>query len=190
MEGGPPSFRTDSTCPYVLRIRTASNSFRLQDSHLLRCTFPCASATVSLTCICPKPRNVFPHYGLASSAFARHYSRNLVDFFSSAYLDVSLRRVPLVNLLIQLTICDSSSQWFPNSEIHGSTLIYSSPWLIAVSHVLLRLLMPRHSPYALFRLNFFVLSCLSSHIIYFTMKKHFHTFYFLVSPIFRYAAKL
>ena len=33
-------------------------------------------------------------------------------------------------------------------------LIYSSPWLFAVSRVLLRLLMPRHSPYALFRLNF------------------------------------
>ena len=33
-------------------------------------------------------------------------------------------------------------------------LIYSSPWLIAVSRVLLRLLMPRHSPYALVRLNF------------------------------------
>ena len=32
-------------------------------------------------------------------------------------------------------------------------LIYSSPWLIAVSHVLLRLLMPRHSPYALCNLN-------------------------------------
>ena len=32
-------------------------------------------------------------------------------------------------------------------------LIYSSPQLIAVSHVLLRLLMPRHSPYALLRLN-------------------------------------
>ena len=96
---------------------------------------------------------MFPHYGLASSAFARHYSRNLVDFFSSAYLDVSLRRVPLVNLLIQLTIRNSSLRWFPNSEIHGSMLIYSSPWLIAVSHVLLRLLMPRHSPYALCNLN-------------------------------------
>ena len=46
-------------------------------------------------------------------------------------------------------------------------LIYSSPQLFAVSHVLLRLLMPRHSPYALVRLNFpafavFVLqNCLS-----------------------------
>ena len=33
-------------------------------------------------------------------------------------------------------------------------LIYSSPQLIAVNRVLHRLLMPRHSPYALFRLNF------------------------------------
>ena len=32
-------------------------------------------------------------------------------------------------------------------------LICSSPQLIAAYHVLLRLLMPRHSPYALFRLN-------------------------------------
>ena len=43
---------------------------------------------------------------------------------------------------------------FPHSEIPGSRLIYSSPRLIAVSHVLHRLLMPRHSPYALLRLNF------------------------------------
>ena len=44
--------------------------------------------------------------------------------------------------------------WFPNSEICGSKLICSSPQLIAACHVLRRLLMPRHSPYALFRLNF------------------------------------
>ena len=40
------------------------------------------------------------------------------------------------------------------------TLIYSSPWLIAVSRVLRRLLMPRHSPYALLCLNFFFFSYL------------------------------
>ena len=48
-------------------------------------------------------------------------------------------------------------------------LICSSPRLIAACHVLLRLLMPRHSPYALVRLNFlyivpilwFSLNCLS-----------------------------
>ena len=48
-----------------------------------------------------------------------------------------------------------SSPWvFPHSEICGSKLICSSPQLIAACHVLLRLLMPRHSPYALIRLNF------------------------------------
>ena len=57
-------------------------------------------------------------------------------------------------------ITDSSSAWLPNSEIHGLALIYSSPWLIAVSHVLRRLLMPRHSPYALLCLNFFFFSYL------------------------------
>ena len=36
-------------------------------------------------------------------------------------------------------------------------LICSSPRLIAACHVLLRLLMPRHSPYALCSLNFLVL---------------------------------
>ena len=36
-----------------------------------------------------------------------------------------------------------------HSEIHGSMPTYGSPWLIAVSRVLLRLLVPRHSPCAL-----------------------------------------
>ena len=42
---------------------------------------------------------------------------------------------------------------FPHSEIHGSKLILSSPWLIAEYHVFHRLLLPRHSPNALFALD-------------------------------------
>ena len=42
-----------------------------------------------------------------------------VDFSSSGYLDVSVPRVPLVNLCIQLTIYDSSSYVFPHSDICG-----------------------------------------------------------------------
>ena len=38
---------------------------------------------------------------------------------------------------------------FPHSEISGSKLADSSPELIAVNHVLHRLLAPRHPPYAL-----------------------------------------
>ena len=80
-----------------------------------------------------------------------------VDFSSSSYLDVSVQRVPFINLCIQLMIYGSSPYVFPHSEIHGSRLICSSPWLIAACHVFLRLLMPRHSPCALLCLNFFCL---------------------------------
>ena len=76
------------------------------------------------------------------------------DFSSSGYLDVSVPRVPRVNLLIQLTLHGSSPWVFPHSEICGSKLICSSPQLFAAYHVLLRLPMPRHSPYALLRLNY------------------------------------
>ena len=38
---------------------------------------------------------------------------------------------------------------FPHSDIHGSMLAYSSPWLFAVGRVLLRFLVPRHPPCAL-----------------------------------------
>ena len=96
-----------------------------------------------------------------------------VDFSSSRYLDVSVPGVPHVTLCIHVTFHDSSSWVFPHSEICGSMLICSSPQLIAAYHVLHRLLMPRHSPYALIRLNFpisdlsitwfssFFLNCLS-----------------------------
>ena len=41
----------------------------------------------------------------------------------------------------------------PHSEIHGSKLILSSPWLNAEYHVLHRLLLPRHPPNALIALD-------------------------------------
>ena len=75
------------------------------------------------------------------------------DFSSYGYLDVSVSHVPLLNLLIQLRIPDSSSGWFPNSDICGSRYICYCPQLFAACHVLRRLPMPRHPPYALLRLN-------------------------------------
>ena len=43
-----------------------------------------------------------------------------VDVSSSAYLDVSVRRVPFLKLWIYFRITDSSPAWFPNSDICGS----------------------------------------------------------------------
>ena len=75
------------------------------------------------------------------------------DFLSSAYLDVSVRRVPFLDLWIQSRIRDSSPRGFPHSEICGSMPISGSPQLIAGCRVLHRLSVPRHSPYALLCLN-------------------------------------
>ena len=65
-----------------------------------------------------------------------------VDVLSSGYLDVSVPRVCSLNGY-------SIRSGLPHSEIHGSKLIRSSPWLIAAYHVFHRLLSPRHPPNAL-----------------------------------------
>ena len=109
-----------------------------------------------------------------------------VDFFSSPYLDVSVREVPHVYLCIQYTFRDSSSRGFPHSDICGSRLICSSPQLFAACHVLLRLLMPRHSPYALLSLNSFVyISIYSfSHRLNCCVSRFSVAFYFALAKLF------
>ena len=64
------------------------------------------------------------------------------------------RAFPSYAYLIQRTIHRYCLCGFPHSEISGSTDICSSPKLIAACHVLHRLLMPRHSPCALYSLTF------------------------------------
>ena len=88
-----------------------------------------------------------------------------IDFLSSGYLDVSVPRVcsykPMYSVykyLVKNVISYRSSNnelsgGFPHSEIHGSKLILSSPWLIAEYHVFHRLLLPRHPPNALLALD-------------------------------------
>ena len=77
-------------------------------------------------------------------------NRVSIDVLSSGYLDVSVRRVCLLHLCIQCRIPQSGG--FPHSEIHGSKVTPTSPWLFAGCHVLHRLSTPRHSPNALMAL--------------------------------------
>ena len=67
----------------------------------------------------------------------------------------------LLLLCIYNKILEVCSSGFPHSDIHGSMDICSSPRLFAAYHVLLRLSVPRHSPYALGRLtrNIFLFNC-------------------------------
>ena len=154
MEGGPPVFSADSSCPQILRIPQPVFAFHLRGSHTLRLTFPCDSVTlphwlcavltpgVLLLPVWPSPLSLATTRGIS------------FDFSSSGYLDVSLPRVPRIRLCVQRMLRDSSSRVFPHSDISGSQLICSSPKLFAACHVLRRLPMPRHSPYALLSLNF------------------------------------
>ena len=80
-------------------------------SHVLRLhsmlRFAVLTPSILLRMVWPLPLSLATTYGIS------------VDFSSSGYLDVSVPRVPLVNLSIQLTIYDSSSYVFPHSDICG-----------------------------------------------------------------------
>ena len=92
------------------------------------------------------PRSLAATYGIT------------VVFSSSAYLDVSVQRVPGCTLWIHAQSLQLFCSRFPHSEICGSIDICSSPQLIAAYHVLHRLLVPRHPPYALFCLTSYMFS--------------------------------
>ena len=100
------------------------------------------------TVFCPNPESITT-LGLASSAFARHYLRNL-----SWFLFLALLRCFSSGGSPPYAIDSHMDAWTTScgllhSEISGSMLAYNSPLLIAVNHVLLRLSMPRHSLCAL-----------------------------------------
>ena len=87
--------------------------------------------------------------GLASSDFARRYLRNLFEFFSSGYLDVSVHQVPSNNLCIQLRVTrhyPSRVSPFGHLRIKASVQL---PAAFRCLRVLLRQLIPRHSSYTL-----------------------------------------
>ena len=98
---------------------------------------------------CPNPESITT-LGLASSAFARHYLRNLGWFLFLALLRCfSSGGSPPYAMYSRMDAWTTSCGLL-HSEICGSMLAYNSPQLIAVNHVLHRLPMPRHSLCALF----------------------------------------
>ena len=94
------------------------------------------------------------HPGLASFPFARRYLGNrcfflflgLLRCFSSPRFLLS--RYIFTRGYIPITVCG-----FPHSEICASSDICSYTQLFAACHVLLRLPVPRHPPYALYYLT-------------------------------------
>ena len=70
------------------------------------------------------------------------------------------RRFPTYTYLFSIRYMDIVHVGCPIRKSPDIALVYSSPRLIAVSHVLLRLPVPRHSPCALYSLTFLRLSTL------------------------------
>ena len=94
MEGGPPVFPAGFTCPQVLWILPPIVAFRLQGYHLLWPAFPCRSTMLLSDYAVLTPEVLLlPVWPLPISLAAT--LRISVDFFSSAYLDVSVQRVSL-----------------------------------------------------------------------------------------------
>ena len=93
--------------------------------------------------------------GLASFPFARRYLENRCFFLFLGLLRCfSSPRSLLTGYVFTCGYLHITVGEFPHSEIRGSMDMCSSPRLIAACHVLLRLPVPRHPPYALIRLTF------------------------------------
>ena len=132
MEGGPPMFRQDFTCPALLKdldarfpygavtrygrpFQTCSGNLT-QATGLVRVRSPLLAESRLMSF--PPATEMFQFAGFASRTYE----------FSAGY---SLR------------------SGFPHSEIQGSKIARISPRLIAACHVLHRLSVPRHPPNAL-----------------------------------------
>jgi hypothetical protein len=80
----------------------------------------------------------------------------MFQFPGFAFITLCIQVINTCFTLLLTTLAGNNnkvSSGLPHSEIHGSKLILSSPWLIAEYHVFHRLLLPRHSPNALLALD-------------------------------------
>ena len=118
------------------------------------CAFHRSSAKVSSRlCRSTTPRSML--LGLASFPFARRYLGNHVCFLFLRVLRCFSSPGALLTAYEFSCGCPGiTPDGFPHSDIHGSILACSSPWLFAACRVLLRRLAPGHPPCALIRLIF------------------------------------
>ena len=144
-----------SRAPCYLGALIFSFYLFIQDSHLLWFTFPNNSISFytkmgNLQSALSKSHypdinnscKILRLYGLGSFRFARRYSGNrYLLYFPRLTKMIQFGRFPMLHVL--------QTCGLPYSDILRSTLACSSLRLFAAYHVLLRLLLPRHSLYAL-----------------------------------------
>ena len=154
---------------YLGTFAREPDHFRLQDFHLLWFRFPTDSAN-NLVFYSPTfmriglqtPRNTTDTTvasftvsdGLGSFPFARHYSGNRYYFFFQGVLRYfNSPRLLCRTYEFSAELPDITQAGFPHSDIAGSKVASTYPTLFAGNHVLHRLLVPRHPPYALSNLT-------------------------------------
>ena len=121
--------------PTSLRVPRARrySGYRLVSSHFAygTITLSCVASHPLLLCSVSKCLSITPKVFLPlvwpTPVSLATTSGISFDFLSSAYLDVSVRQVPSLNLCIQLRVNGSSPWGFPHSDIYGSMPISGSP---------------------------------------------------------------
>ena len=151
--GLPASYRV-SRVRYYSGTTPVSSAFRLREFHPLCQYVPVSSTRLPSPFARPATPNA-EAFGLGSSPFARRYLENRSFFlFLRVLRCFSSPRFLLYAYRFSIGYRSITSGGFPHSDICGSTDICSSPQLFAACHVLLRLPVPRHPPYALSCLTF------------------------------------
>ena len=111
--------------------------------------FQSRSPVITESLLQSEPRDARITVWALSISLAATLEIDKFSFSSSGYLDVSVPRVPHMQLWIHYMLTEVSSAGFPHSDISGSLDMCSSPKLFAAYHVFHRLLVPRHPPCAL-----------------------------------------
>ncbi len=122
LEGGPPIFRQDNTCPALLVFMVYWLSHTGLSPTMAGLSRPFCCPINHLRAV---PRSLATTDGIS------------VDFCSYGYLDVSVPRVRFFNLWIQLKMTNWSG--FPIQISSDQSLFASSPGLFAGYHVFHRL---------------------------------------------------
>ena len=165
----------------VLWILPRCLKLRIRGFHPLSPVFPVPFSCPSQSLMQSEPRSARTAVWALPVPLAATPGITFV-FFSSGYLDVSVHRVPLHTLWIQIWIHGVCPCGFPHSEIRGSRDICSSPRLFAAYHVFLRLSVPRHPPCALSSLTCSNCSAITTQLpLHSVAASIFFTSFFLLS---------
>ena len=125
--------------------------FLLRDSHTLWSRFPAGSPNRRIdnsTYAVLQPPSINTGVWAVPISLAATFGISVIYFPPGTEM-VHFPGLAHTDLCIQSAVTRVHLAGFPHSEIPGSKPACGSPGLIAACHVLHRLLVPRHSPYAL-----------------------------------------